>query len=263
MAGRLAILAGGGALPGLLREADMDAFVVTFAGVAHDVSSDYSASFEKMGGLFKTLRQQGVTRVCFGGGLARPALNPLRFDATMIRLAPKLMAAMKAGDDAVLRRVVEIFEDAGFEVVGAQNVRPDLVAEAGLIAGPKPKADAIADMTRAREILAALSPLDVGQGCVVSGGLCHGIETLQGTDAMLDFVANRPLKTGLLMKRLKIGQETRMDMPAIGPRTLRRAAAAGVTGIAVEAGGALILERAMVEVLAKDLGIFVYGEAQS
>ncbi len=261
MADRLAILAGAGALPRLLAEHDPAAFVVTFAGTANDVTSNYEASFEKLGGLFKTLRGQGVSRVCFGGGLVRPALNPLRFDATMLRLAPRLMAAMKTGDDAILRLVVEIFEDAGFEVVGAHDVRPDLLAGNGLIAGPKPKSDAMLDIARAHDILAALSPLDVGQGCVVAGGLCHGIETLQGTDALLDFVANQPLKgRGVLLKRLKIGQETRIDMPTIGPRTLRKAAASGLAGICVQAGGALIVERPIVEALAKDLGVFVYGE---
>jgi DUF1009 family protein len=157
--------------------------------------------------------------------------------------------------------VVTIFEDAGFDVLGAHDVRPDLVAGAGLIAGPKPKAEALMDMARADEILTTLSPLDVGQGCVVAGGLCHGIETLQGTDALLDFVANRPLKGhGVLMKRLKIGQEIRMDMPAIGPKTLRKAAEAGLAGICVQTGGALIIERPTVEVLAKELGLFIYGE---
>ena len=45
------------------------------------------------------------------------------------------------------------------------------------------------DAARARDVLAALGVHDVGQAAVAARGQMLGIETLQGTDAMLDFVA--------------------------------------------------------------------------
>jgi DUF1009 family protein len=262
-ADRLAVLAGRGTLPLQVASKEADCFVVGFQGVQTDATPDFVARFEKMGGLFKELHKQGVTRVCFAGGLARPALSPLRFDTTMMRLAPRLLAAMKGGDDQILRVVVEVFEEAGFTVVGAHEICPELLAHEGVIVGPKPDEQAMRDMERARDILAALSPMDVGQGCVVGNGLCYGIETVQGTDAMLAMVAQTPLEQqGVLMKRAKRGQELRVDMPAVGVETLRAAHRAGLAGVVIEAGRVMLLEADDMHRVAHELGLFIYGETR-
>ncbi|MEY8099085.1 LpxI family protein [Falsihalocynthiibacter sp. S25ZX9] len=260
---RLAVLAGRGDLPLQVAAREADSFVVTFQSVETNAQPDYEARFEKLGGLFKELHKQGVKRVCFAGGLRRPALNPLRFDATMMRLAPRLIAAMKGGDDHILRIVVEVFEDAGFTVVGAHEICPEILATEGLIAGEAPSEQALRDMDRAHAILTALSPVDVGQGCVVANGLCYGIETIQGTDAMLSFIAQNTLsRQGVLMKRAKVGQELRVDMPAIGPETLHGAHSAGLAGVVVQAGQVMIVDPVETCALAKELGLFIYGEAR-
>ena len=63
---------------------------------------------------------------------------------------------------------------------------------------------------------------------------------------------------GVLVKMRKTGQETRVDLPTIGPETVRGAAAAGLRGIAVEAGGVLILDQAESIRLAGEAGLFVH-----
>jgi len=57
----------------------------------------------------------------------------------------------------------------------------------------------------------------------------------------------------------KPGQDRRLDLPTIGTATLREAAAAGLRGVAVEAGGALVLGREAVAAEADRLGLFVLG----
>jgi DUF1009 family protein len=48
-------------------------------------------------------------------------------------------------------------------------------------------------------------------------------------------------------------------MPAIGPATVRAAAAAGLSGIAVVAGATLVADLAEVARAADESGIFVFG----
>ena len=91
---------------------------------------------------------------------------------------------------------------------------------------------------------AALGAVDAGQAVVVAEGRVLAIEGAEGTDAMLRRVAGlrrprrcRRVRRGVLAKGPKPGQELRVDMPAIGPRTVEQAAAAGLAGVAVEAGG--------------------------
>jgi DUF1009 family protein len=68
-------------------------------------------------------------------------------------------------------------------------------------------------------------------------------------------------RKGVLVKAAKPHQERRMDLPAIGIRTVEMAALAGLSGIAIEGGGALIVGRNSVAAAADRLGIFIYGFA--
>jgi DUF1009 family protein len=181
-------------------------------------------------------------------------------DAATMALAPRLMAAMQQGDDYLLRKVIEIFEDQGFEVVGAHEVLHDLTARTGMSLGA-PDDRQRQDAVRGFDILGALSPLDVGQGCVVAAGQCIGIETLQGTDAMLHFVGEtKPGSKGVFVKAAKRGQDLRVDMPAIGPATVAAVAAAGLAGIAVEAERVMILDRETTLGEIESAGLFLFAQ---
>ncbi|KZY35702.1 hypothetical protein A3731_02435 [Roseovarius sp. HI0049] len=263
MAGRLAILACAGALPVAIAKANPDAMIITLEGIPSELEAQSERHrLEQIGTLFAAMKQAGIDRMVFAGSLVRPALDPSAFDAEMTAIAPRLMTALQMGDDGLLRTVIEIFEDQGFSVVGAHQVLPSLTADADLRIGPDPDAAAKADIARATEILRGLAPLDLGQACVVAGGQCLGIETIQGTDALLHFVAATPPELrrdhrGVLVKAAKSGQDLRIDMPTIGPRTVEAVADAGLAGLVIEAGKVMILDRDTTLETARDKGIFL------
>lgn len=265
---RLAILAGQGALPQMIAAQHPKALFVHFAGLTVNLPGNEAlvVSYERFGEMFAGLNAAGVTEVVFAGGLARPALNPANFDDRMTQLAPGFMAAMAGGDDGLLRTVIAAFEAEGFAVRGAHEVLDGLTAAPGLLAGPPPSAADLKDAARARAILSALGPLDVGQGVVVADGQALGVETAQGTDAMLGFVAATPARLrqharGVLVKAPKPGQDLRIDMPAVGPATIAAAAAAGLAGIVITAGEVLLIDRAETLAAANTAGLFLLAEA--
>ena len=262
----LAVIAGSGLLPGEIVSQNHSALFVRMEGVDADNpgATEISASFERLGQLFDGLRAHGVTEVCLAGAMARPALNPVAFDSKMQALAPRLLAAMQGGDDALLRLVISVFEEEGFHVRGAHSLVPHLTAQTGHLAGPEPSQAALADARRATAILTALGPLDVGQGAVVAAGLCLGIETIQGTDFLLRTVRETPERLrrgkGVLVKRPKAGQDLRVDMPAIGPGTVEAAAAAGLEGIVIAHGAVVLLDRDELIRKAEEAGLFLRAE---
>ncbi|MGG7567932.1 LpxI family protein [Rhodovulum sp. DZ06] len=272
--GALGIIAGGGDLPRLVAEAEAEAgrppLVIRFAGTELPWAAAYPGAeipHEKPGRLFAALRGAGCGRVCFAGGMTRPRLNPLKFDATALKLAPKALALLGKGDDEMLRGFAQMLEAEGFRLVAAQDLLEGLVAKEGPL-GRAPTEAEQADAARARAIVAALGPLDVGQGAVVAGGLCLGVEAIGGTDVLLGQVEGLPGRVrtapgGVLYKGPKPGQDRRMDLPAIGPETLRRAHAAGLTGLCVAARGALILGRAEVAAEAKRLNLAVWAASEA
>lgn len=272
--GGLAIIAGRGSLPRLIaeecRQRGRPCHVVHLPGVELTWTNGLpviEAEYEKPGRLFGALRAAGIREVTFAGGIQRPDLNPLRFDLKMLSLAPRVLAGLRGGDDRVLRLVAEIFEAEGLRLVGAHELLTGLLVPAGVLTRRQPSEADRADAARAQDIAGALGGVDVGQAAVVSQGLCLGLETIQGTDAMLDFVARtgaglRPDPMGargVLYKAPKPGQDWRIDLPAIGPDTVRGAVAAGLAGIVVQAGGVLLLDRAAVVGACDAAGLFLWG----
>ncbi len=271
----LAIVAGRGLLPRLLAEdcgrRGRPYRVVVFAGTTLDWTAGHpviAAEFERPGRLFAALREAGCGEVVFAGGMARPRLNPLRFDGKMLVLAPRILAGLRSGDDATLSLVARIFEAEGLAVRAAHDILGALLMPEGVLTRAQPSEADRSDAARAAEIVVALGQVDVGQGAVVAQGLCLGLESIQGTDAMLDFVARtgaaaRPDPAGargVLLKAAKPGQDRRMDLPAVGPGTMA-AAAAGLAGVVVQAGSALLLDRVATVAAADTAGLFLWGRS--
>lgn len=243
-----AILAGNGALPWLMLEAG-PAEVISFAGVPCDLPDGVTPTevrFEEFGGMIDMLRARGVTELCLAGGMGRPSLDPSRMDAGTLALLPRLVPVLQQGDDALLREILAILEEAGFAIRAAHDIRPDLVATPDLTHGTLSVSQET-DAARARAVLTALGPLDVGQCAVAARGQMIGIETQQGTDALLRFVAETmPASNGVLVKCPKPDQDRRVDLPAIGPATITHAARAGLSGIELAAGQVLVLGKEAV-----------------
>ncbi|WP_118132452.1 LpxI family protein [Oceanicella sp. SM1341] len=271
---RLGILAGTGALPRLIAEEERrqgrPPLIVTFEGTEIDWLEGYEhvhLPFEKAGRLFRALRAGGCETLTFAGAMQRPKLNPLRFDIPAVRIAAKVFQLLKSGDDAMLRGFASVLEAEGFTVAAPHSFLQGLLAPGGVLTQAQPSEADRADAARAAVLASSLGGLDVGQGAVVAQGLCLGLETLQGTDALLDFVARtgaglRPDPDGgrgVLLKAPKPGQDWRVDLPAIGVQTVRGAHAAGLSGVVVEAGGVLLLGRDAVVAEADRLGLFLWG----
>ncbi|QDL92746.1 LpxI family protein [Paroceanicella profunda] len=271
---RLGIIAGTGALPRLIAEEERrlgrPPLVVTFEGTEIDWLSGFDhvhLPFEKAGRLFRALRGAGCETLTFAGAMQRPRLNPIRFDFAAVRIAAKVFQLLKSGDDAMLRGFAAVLEAEGFRVAAPHSFLQGLLAEEGVLTRQQPSEADRADAARAALLARHLGAADVGQGAVVAQGLCLGLETLQGTDAMLDFVARtapglRPDPEGgrgVLLKAPKPGQDWRVDLPAIGAHTLKGAHAAGLAGVVVEAGGVLLLGRDELIAEADRLGLFLWG----
>lgn len=264
---RTAIIAGAGALPAALAshlDAPMICALDGFAPTG--LSPDLTFRVERLVPFFHALQDAGITTVTFAGAVQRPRLDPALFDPATAQLVPRLLAAMQAGDDATLRAVIALFEEAGFAVKGTAEIAPALVPAAGHITGsPGPQDEK--DAARAATIVQALGAADVGQGCVVVQGLCLAAEALPGTDAMLAGVAQLPATLrpdpargrGLFYKAPKPGQDLRIDLPTIGPATVAAAQKAGLGGIAWQAGGVICLDLPAMIAKAEKAGLFLWA----
>lgn len=141
----------------------------------------------------------------------------------------------------------------------------DAVAPVGLLGAVAPDAAAQADIEHGVTVARALGALDIGQAVVVQQGMVLGVEAIEGTDALIERCGalRREGGGGVLVKIAKPGQDRRADLPTIGVRTVETAASAGLVGIAVAAGSALLVNRAAITAAADRAHIFVVGVAVS
>lgn len=267
----LGIIAGGGELPLAIAEsaqqAGKDIFVLMLPGADEGLSqfSHENSGIGELGKSLSLLRKHGCEKVTFAGRVMRPEWSELKLDTRGALALPKVAAAALRGDDALMRAMLGIFEKEGFRVVGTAEAAPDLIASAGVYGKHKPDSQAQADIAQARETVRAMGALDIGQAAAVADGLVLAVEAAEGTDAMLERLTNLPRnlrgtpqkRRGVLVKAPKPAQERRIDLPVIGVRTIELASVSGLAGVAVEAGGALLMRKAKLVEAADRLGLFV------
>jgi UDP-2,3-diacylglucosamine hydrolase len=159
-----------------------------------------------------------------------------------------------------------LLEERGHRVVGAHELAPDLVAARILSGAREPGADDRETIALGLDLLKSLSAFDIGQGAVIARRHVLAIEGPEGTDQMMRrvmkmrqswFGLRRREEGGVLIKAAKRGQDLRVDMPTIGPRTVMEAAKAGLSGIAIGAGSTFVLEQEKTLRTADRLGLFL------
>ena len=269
--GPLGILAAAGRLPtdiaAAARDGGRQTHIVAIEGFASAQVAQFPHQWVNLGQLGRILasfRRAGCRDLVIAGALQRPDLKRLRFDFGALRRLPTLLRLTRGGDDSVLRRVVTFFEAEGFNVRGVGEVAPHLLAGAGTLGAVAPSPAQLASFEQAARFIAHLGPFDVGQAVVMTGEGVVAVEGVRGTDAMLrDLSAGGSgegrARCGILVKLAKPTQEMRIDLPTIGPDTVAAIRAAGLAGIAVGAGRAVMIERAETIRRADAEGVFVVG----
>jgi DUF1009 family protein len=269
----LGLIAGGGELPADIvrrcRDQGRQVFVLRLKGFADPASLDAPGAdvgMAELGRQLSLLRKAGCSSVCFAGTVKRPDFAALKPDFRGLRSLPGAVAAAAKGDDALLRFLIAEFEAEGFRVEGADSigvVTLGLGPLGRLAVHPRHEADVELAVRAAR----ALGALDIGQAVVVARGVVLAVEAQEGTDALLARCVSLPealkgtadARVGVLVKWPKATQERRIDLPTIGLATIEGAAAAGLAGVAGEAGATLLLHGDAVIEAADRLGLFVAG----
>jgi len=275
MSGTLGIVAGGGELPIAIAQTARDkgraVFILALEGAARpsDVASfpHGFVSIGEVGKAIRLLKQAGCSDITLAGRVSRPDFGNLKLDTRGAMALPRVVAAALKGDDALLRALLGLFEKEGFTVIGSAEAARDLLAPAGPLGKLKPAKEDQSDILHALRVVRAMGALDIGQAAVVCRGLVLAVEAAEGTDAMMARIAELPgalrgtvkQRKGVLVKAAKPHQERRVDLPVIGLHTVELAKAAGLAGIAVESGAALIMNRTAVAANADRAGLFVYG----
>ena len=245
-----------------LRAEGRDVVIIGLKSVTDADYSDFRHHFHRVGAIdsvIKTLLQEGVKEIVLSGRFVRPKLASVIPDMRTAKFIGRVFAS---GDDEALRILKEEFAKDGIAVVDPADLLSHDFAPEGVITGEAPDAYVMASFKHASAYLKAAGQFDVGQCCVVQGRRIIAVEAAEGTDAMLDRAASLidpDIKPLVLVKMLKSGQDRTLDPPGIGATTVDKAALLGLSHIAVEAGGVVMIDKDKTLNRAKEKGISLFG----
>jgi DUF1009 family protein len=264
---KLGIIAGGGLLPRYLAEycasKSLPYFILALEGFAE---VDFIAAhphawqnFGKIGQAVERLKEANVTHLTFGGRVERPSLSSLKLDFTGMKLMGRIATLKNHGDDALLKTVMGFMEEQGFTIVSPDSLLTNLGVASGVMTTTKPTASAEEDIKMGIAFLKTIGAFDIGQAVIVQQKKIIAVEGAEGTDRMIARFAPLLLKgeKATLIKIKKPQQDTRADLPAIGPETVRNAHIAGLGGIAIEAGETLVLDKTATLEIANQHHLFI------
>jgi len=266
---KLGIIAGSGELPkqviSACKKQGRDYFVIGFEGITAATTIKNTphklVHIGKVGATLKTLKSEGVKEVLMAGRVGRPPLSSLKTDFGALKLITEFRKLKSQGDDKIFTTIIKFIEKSGFKVIGADDVLKDLLISKETVGTKKPDRIALNDIEVGKKTALEIGKLDIGQAVIVQMGQILGVEGPEGTDNLVKRCKSLHSEGpgGVLVKMKKPGQDARVDLPSIGVSTIENAHKSGLRGIAVEAGGALVINRDKVKQKADELGLFVIG----
>lgn len=266
---KLGIIAGGGILPQILiehcQQTKRDYFVLAIENNADKAifGDDIPHKWIRIGQAgsgFKYMHEQNIEQVVMIGTIHRPSLSDLVPDLRTAAFFARI-GFKSIGDDGILRALVKEIESEHIRVLGIHEVLPDLLVKQGCLTKAKPDKQALSDIARGVEVGLELGRLDVGQSVIVQQGLVLGVEGIEGTDKLIERCGTYQRKGdgGVLIKLRKPQQDMRIDLPTIGTTTIENLHKAGMRGVAIHAGNALIVNEKEVIALANKYKMFISG----
>lgn len=272
MQDNIAIIGGSGLLPSILidhlkEKYNRRVFVVGVKNnidtqILHDVDH-IIVSLGEIQKVIDYLKSNSVKNIIFAGGIKKPSLLSMKLDKKGMKFLGKIgLKVLSGGDDHLLKIVIRLFEDEGFSVKSIQDIAPLLLSPKGVMGKHVPSASDYKDITVGDNVLMKMGDLDVGQSVIVENSTVLGIEAAEGTDALIDrcsLLKKEKDKIGVLVKRKKISQDIRVDLPTIGIKTIESVYESGFKGIAVGAGESLIINKESVINFANKHKLFLIG----
>jgi DUF1009 family protein len=211
------------------------------------------------GEMFERMRQAGCTEVVFAGKVERPSWRALRPDWRATKFIAEFALKADKGDNALMAAIVATCEAEGFKVCAPAELLGESRHSPGPLGRLSPDGPQRDDIRLGITVARAIGGLDIGHAVAIQAGIVLGVEAAEGTDKLIERCGalRRDGVGPVLVKLRKPQQEIRADPPTIGPATVTNAAAAGFSGIAIEAGGTLIIDAEATVAAADNADLFL------
>ena len=269
---QLAIIAGGGSLSDVIIEtARKKGWNVTVFAVGDlNITKNQDISLIEMnrldiGRIFQILKSQKIKNICMVGYIPRPNspkdyLNFRYLNVQTLSILFQSIGILRGGDASLFKKINSLLEKRGYKIIGASEIAPNLTLKGGLYSSKSVSKVEFENIKKAKQCAEMTGYLDIGQAVVVKNGRVLAIEAAEGTDVMLERAACletiRIKRGGVILKSAQINQDKRVDMPTIGPNTIKNVVKANLSGIAITADNVIVLDFQKVIEMIEDNNLY-------
>ena len=206
--------------------------------------NSYQVSLGQFGKIINILKRNKCKKILFAGRVEKPKFLKLHLDLKGVYYMPRIIKSSKLGDAAILKEIINIFKQEKINTISSLSFNPELTLKKGNYTKLSPNKEDKEDIKKAVFILNKLDKYNFSQGTVVRNKKVVAIEGKDGTQKMLKRCKDKKFKNkGVLVKFPKKKQDTRIDLPTIGLKTLVQCKFAGLKGIVLKSERNIILEK--------------------
>jgi DUF1009 family protein len=264
---QIGIIAGMGELPVIIakdaRERGYKVITValeTLASLEMDSVSDEIRWVNpgKFGELIDILKKHQIKEAIMAGKVPKSLLYKSKITPDL--RAVKLLFSIKdKSDDAILNAITKELAGEGIEIIDTTKFSPHLLTPVGCLTRKKPDEEQWKDIEFGWKIAKEIGKLDIGQTVVIKGKAVMAIEAIEGTDEAILRGGKWAGDGAVVVKVSKPQQDMRMDVPAVGPDTLKSMEKVNAKVLAMEAHRSMIVDRETVIRVAESAGIVIVG----
>ena len=206
--------------------------------------NSHAASMGQFGKIVKILKEKKCKKVLFAGKVKKPKFSKFKLDFKAIYYMPRVIKKSRLGDAAILKEVIKIFKEEGFSTISSLTFNSELTLKKGNYSKIKPNRDDNIDIKKAITTLSKIGKYNFSQGVVVRNKKVIAVEGKGGTETMLKKCKSKKSKnSGVLVKFPKTKQDSRIDLPTVGLKTLTQCKSAGIKGIVLKSKQNVFLEQ--------------------
>ena len=231
-------------------------------------SIDYiDVKYEEIDKTFCVLKEKNVHDIALIGYVERPEINISKLSFGSQKILMSVFSTLKKGDGEIFKAVRNMFIEQNFKLVKVQDFLPELTLSSGSYGSTPIEKNFFDEIDAGLKFFLKYAKLDVGQSLILQAGHCVGMETITGTDEMIQAFINyrkRDAKIsqnnysgGILIKGSKPDQILDIDTPVIGPNTIKLAKKAQLKGLVIESDKVILLNKDLMIDMLRSFNMFL------
>jgi DUF1009 family protein len=259
--GAICLLAGSGRLPqNFIEEArrkGIEVFSVGVKGIT-DFKTDASIPIGKVGKFIKLLHKEGIKDIVMLGKFEHKYIY-----TELFRLDLKAISIYRRAKDKKPATLVKVFmeflQSEGFNFIDPKPILENILSQKGSMNSVEPSPPALEDGKFGFRIAKEIAEMDIGQTVAVKDKAVIAVEAMEGTQETIKRASRLSGKGFRVIKVARKSQDFRIDVPTVGPDTLRVLREAGADSLFLEAGKVFIIDKPLFLEEAERSRICVYG----